>query len=43
MSIIVANNLLTPNTKAIDLGISPRAITIVMWNNSENLEDGFLV
>jgi hypothetical protein len=43
MSITVANNLLTPNTKAIDLGISQRAITIVAWNNFENLEDGSLV
>jgi hypothetical protein len=35
----MANNLLTSNTKVIDLGISPWA-TITTWNNYENLEDG---
>jgi hypothetical protein len=32
--------MLTPKTRAIDFGISPRAIVVVTWNNYENLEDG---
>jgi hypothetical protein len=36
----ITNNLLAPSTKTIDLKITPRAITITIWNNSENLKDG---
>jgi hypothetical protein len=39
MSFAITNNMLTPNTKATDLKMSPRA-TIVTWNNSKNLKDG---
>jgi len=39
MSFAIANNLLTPNIRATDLGISPWTI----WNNSKNHEDGPLV
>lgn len=43
MSFPITNNLLTPSIRAINLGISPRAITVVAWNNFENLKDGLLV
>jgi hypothetical protein len=39
-SFTIANNLLTPSNKATKLGISPQ-ITIMVWNNFKNLEDGF--
>jgi hypothetical protein len=39
MSFTIANNLLAPNTKAVDIGISPRTTTIA-WNTSKNVEDG---
>jgi hypothetical protein len=39
VSFAIANNVLTPNIRATDLGISPRAIVTITWNNSENLED----
>ncbi len=39
-AIAIANNLLAPNTKAIDLRICPQIITTIVWNNFENLEDG---
>ncbi len=41
MSFAIANNLLTPSTRATNLGISPQVLTIVTWNNFENLKDGF--
>jgi hypothetical protein len=34
------HNLKTPNTRAIDLRISPWATTITTWNNFENHEGG---
>ncbi len=41
MSFAIAKNLLTPNTRAIDLKISPWAIVVVVaWNNFKNPEDG---
>jgi hypothetical protein len=36
----ITNNLLTPNAKATDLGISPWATTPGAWNNFEKFEDG---
>jgi len=33
MSFANANNLLVPNTKAIDLGKSPWATTTIVWND----------
>ncbi len=38
-SFAIANNLLVLNARAIDLGISPRALTTTAWNNFENLKD----
>jgi hypothetical protein len=44
MSFAIANNLLTPNVRATDLGISPWATVITTsYNNFENLKDGPLV
>jgi hypothetical protein len=41
VSFAIANNLLTPNIRAIDLRISPQAIVVVTtWNNFKNLKDG---
>jgi hypothetical protein len=40
VSFAIANNLLTPSNRAIDLGISPQTTTTTIWNNSENLKDG---
>jgi hypothetical protein len=40
VSFVIANNLLAPNTKATNLGISPLATTSPTWNNSKNPEDG---
>ncbi len=40
MSFAIANNLLTPNTKAINLRISPWETIATTYNNSKNLEDG---
>jgi len=40
MSFTIANNLLAPITKAINLGISPQTIIIATWNSFENPEDG---
>ncbi len=40
MFFAIANNLLTPSSKAIDLGISPQAIVVAGCNNSENPKDG---
>ncbi len=40
VSFTIANNLLAPSTKAIDLGISPRTIVTIAWNNFKNFEDG---
>jgi hypothetical protein len=36
----IAKNLLVPNIKAIDLGISLRVTITMTWNNPKNLEDG---
>jgi hypothetical protein len=36
----IANNLLAPSTRAIDLRIFPRTIIVITWNNFKNLEDG---
>ncbi len=41
MSFAIANNLLAPNIRAIDLRISPRAIAPVGYNSFENFEDGY--
>jgi hypothetical protein len=41
MSFPITNNLLTPSTKATDLGISPQTTIKTTWNNFEILEDGF--
>jgi hypothetical protein len=41
MSFAIANNLLTPNIKAINPRIFPRTIAVIAWNNFGNLEDGF--
>jgi hypothetical protein len=40
MSFVIANNMSTPSTRAINLRISPQATTIIAWNNYENPEDG---
>jgi hypothetical protein len=40
MSFAIANNLLAPNTKAIDLGISPQLIMAIARNNSKDFKDG---
>jgi len=40
VSFAIANNLLTPSTKATDLGISSWTIITTIWNNFENPEDG---
>ncbi len=40
MSFAIANNLLAPNTKAIDLRISQQTIVATIYNKSENLENG---
>jgi hypothetical protein len=42
VSFTIANNLLAPNTKATNLGISLWVTTTIAWNNSKNLEDGTL-
>ncbi len=36
MSFTIANNLLPPNTRATNLGISPHATATIAWNNSKN-------
>jgi hypothetical protein len=36
----IANNMLTPNTKATNLGISPWTTIGTMYNNLENFKDG---
>jgi len=41
MSFAITNNLITANIKATNLRISSRATTLVAWNNSENLKDGY--
>jgi hypothetical protein len=40
VSFAIANNLLAPNTKAIDLRISQQTIVATIYNKSENLENG---
>jgi len=40
MSFAIANNLLAPNIRAIDLRISPWAITLITYNSFEKFEDG---
>jgi hypothetical protein len=40
MFFAIANNLLAPNIKAINLKVSPWAIVAAISNNFENLEDG---
>jgi hypothetical protein len=40
MSFAIANNLLAPNIKAIDLRISPWAITLITYNSFEKFENG---
>jgi hypothetical protein len=40
VSFAIANNLLAPNIRAIDLKISPQTTITTTWNNFENLEDG---
>jgi len=39
MSFVIVNNLLTPSTRAIDLGIFPWATIVTTWDNFENPED----
>jgi hypothetical protein len=39
MYFAIANNLLTLNNMATELGISPRATTTIAWNNFENPKD----
>lgn len=39
VSFAIANNLLGPNIKVINLEISPSAIVIITWNNFENFKD----
>lgn len=39
MSFAIANNLITLNTRATDLEISPRVTLVTIWNNFENLKD----
>jgi hypothetical protein len=41
MSFVIANDLLAPSTRAIELRISPWATIVVGWNNSENAKDKF--
>jgi len=40
MFFTIANDLLTLNTRATDLRITPQAIVVGAWNNFENLKDG---
>jgi hypothetical protein len=40
MSFAITNNLLVLNIKATKLGISPRAIVTIAWNNFQNPKDG---
>jgi hypothetical protein len=40
MSFTIANNMLAPNIRAIDLKTSPWATTTTAWNNFKNLKDG---
>jgi len=42
VSFAITNNLLAPSTRATNLGISPWGAIATIWNNFENLEDGFL-
>jgi hypothetical protein len=39
MFFAIANDLLAPSIRATKVGISSRAIAIVVWNNFENVED----
>jgi hypothetical protein len=39
VSFTIANNLLAPNTRAINLRISPKTIITTTWNNFENFEN----
>jgi len=41
MFFAIANNLLTPNIEATNLGISPQTTIATTWNNFENHENGF--
>jgi hypothetical protein len=43
MPFAIANNLLAPSTKAINLKISPQATASTTWNNYENPKDGPLL
>jgi hypothetical protein len=38
-SYAIANNLLTPSIKAINIRISPQTTTPIAWNNFQNFED----
>lgn len=40
MFFAIANNLLTPNIEATNLGISPHAIILTTENNLNNQKDG---
>jgi homospermidine synthase len=40
MSFAIANNMLAPNNKVVDLRISSQVITIITWNHFENPKDG---
>jgi len=40
MFFVIANNLLAPNTKATNLGISPLATSSITLNNFKNFKDG---